>query len=162
MKKIVCIIVILLNVQLGYAQKTDKTTEEIRAVIEELFDGYRAGDSTRVGSVFTKDAVIQTVHINTDGVSQITKPKPASIFTDYIGGGLTEVHDERLWETQIMSDKMLATVWTRYAFFLGEKFTHCGTETTAVNLRRSSHSRNRLARKASPRWAWLKSGGPAL
>ena len=50
-------------------------------------------------------------------------------FIKYIGGGLAEVHDERLWETQIFTDSQLATVWTRYAFFLDKKFIHCGTET---------------------------------
>jgi hypothetical protein len=50
-------------------------------------------------------------------------------FIDYIGGGLAEVHDEKIWDIKIHSDEHLATVWTKYAFFLGENFIHCGTET---------------------------------
>jgi hypothetical protein len=59
---------------------------------------------------------------------------PASKLTNYIGGGLSEVHDERLWETEIFHDDYMATVWTKYAFYLGKKFMHCGTE--VFNLRK--------------------------
>jgi len=106
-----------------------KKTEKINNVIQELFDGYRAGDSTRVRAVFTAGAQAQTILTTTDGVDKLSELKSVDNFINYIGGGLEEVHDEKLWDIKIHADNQLATVWCNYAFFLGDKFIHCGTET---------------------------------
>jgi hypothetical protein len=116
------------------AQQTGKEKEKINFTILELFDAYRHGDSARVAAVFTKEAVIQTVHKDKEGKVVLSTPIPASKLINYIGSGLSEVHDERLWDTQIFYDEFMATVWTRYAFYLGKKFMHCGTE--VFNLRK--------------------------
>ena len=116
------------------AQNLETEKAKINYVILELFDGYRQGDSSRVAATFTKKAVIQTIHKDKAGKVIISEPMPAQRFIDYIGGGFTEVHDERLWDTQIFHDEFMATVWTKYALFLGKKFTHCGTE--VFNLRK--------------------------
>ena len=115
---------------LGFSQNaSSKQTEKINLVIKELFDGYRAGDSTRVRAVFTAGAHAQTVLTTTNGVDKLSELKSIDNFVNYIGGGLAEIHDERLWDMKIHADDQLATVWCNYAFFLGDKFIHCGTET---------------------------------
>lgn len=130
MKKIfITLVVLFLSLGHTLAQSDNKKKDEIHAVISELFDAYRAGDSARVANVFTKDAIVQSIYLNGDGAPVASEATTVNSFLDYIGNGLTELHDEKLWDTQIHADKMMATVWTRYAFFLGEKFTHCGTET---------------------------------
>jgi Putative lumazine-binding len=113
----------------GQSGNSVEPTDKIMGVIDELFDGYRAGDSSRVKAVFTNDAKIQSVYTTNEGKESLTELKPISEFINYIGGGLAEVHDERLWEVQIHADNKLATVWARYVFFLGNNFSHCGTET---------------------------------
>lgn len=114
----------------SYGQSKDsKREEKITIVIQELFDGYRAGDSTRVRAVFTVDAHAQTILTSAKGEDKLSDIVSVDNFIKYIGGGLEEVHDEKLWDMQIHSDPQLATVWTKYAFFLGEKFTRCGSET---------------------------------
>jgi hypothetical protein len=118
--------------------QSDGEKNEIKAVVNELFDAYRAGDSARVANVFTKDAIVQSIYLNGDGTPVASEASSINTFIDYIGKGLTELHDEKLWDTKIHSDKMMATVWTRYAFFLGEKFTHCGTETFLLRKVNSS------------------------
>ena len=128
------IILLLASSPIILAQNVDKEKSKINYVILELFDGYRQGDSARVSATFTKKAVIQTIHKDKEGKVIISEPMSAQRFIDYIGGGFTEVHDERLWDTQIFYDDFMATVWTKYALFLGEKFTHCGTE--VFNLRK--------------------------
>lgn len=109
--------------------KDSKRAEKISSVIQELFDGYRVGDSTRVRAVFTGDARAQSIMTTTEGVDKLSDFTSIDNFIKYIGGGFEEVHDEKLWDMQIHADSKLATVWTKYAFFLGEKFIHCGTET---------------------------------
>ena len=118
------------------AQQTE--TEKINFTILELFEAYRQGDSARVAAVFTDKAILQTVHKNKEGDVVLSEPVPISRLLNYIGSGLSEVHDERIWETKIFHDEFMATVWTKYAFFLGKKFIHCGTE--VFNLRKVNGS----------------------
>jgi hypothetical protein len=116
--------------QLSFGQSTEsKHNEKVASVIQELFDGYRAGDSTRVRAVFTADAYAQTILSTTEGETKLSTLASIDNFIKYIGGGFEEVHDEKLWDMQIHTDERLATVWTKYAFFLDENFIHCGTET---------------------------------
>ena len=124
------LIILSYSAQISVGQGTEaKRTEKVNLVIQELFDGYRAGDSTRVRAVFTANAHAQTILTSTDGEDKLSDVTSIDKFIDYIGGGLEEVHDEKIWDIKIHSDEQLATVWTKYAFFLGENFIHCGTET---------------------------------
>jgi len=126
----ILLILAISTTQLSFGQGTDsKRNKKVATVIEELFDGYRAGDSTRVRAVFTTDAFAQTILTTTEGVDKLSDLASIDNFIKYIGGGFEEVHDEKLWDMQVHTDQRLATVWTKYAFFLGEKFIHCGTET---------------------------------
>ena len=119
-----------LTSHVSFGQNSDsKATDKITKVIQELFDGYRDGDSTRVRAVFTADAHAQTILSTTDGDDKLSDLMSIDNFIKYIGGGLDEVHDEKFWDMQVHTDGQLATVWTKYAFFLGKKFIHCGTET---------------------------------
>lgn len=103
-------------------------TELVKKVIIELFDGYRAGDSLRVKNTFTQSATFQTAYYDKSGKSQLSQSSPVAKFTSYIGGGLTKEHDERLWDIEVKIDNNLATVWTKYAFYLDGEFSHCGAE----------------------------------
>jgi len=130
LKTIFILLLILAMANPGFSQNSEsKRLAEVKLVIQELFDGYRAGDSTRVRSVFTAKAQMQSIYTSTEGEQIINEPKSINAFVDYIGNGFDQVHDERLWDTQIHADHQFATVWTRYAFYLGENFSHCGTET---------------------------------
>ena len=101
---------------------------EVKNLIIELFDGYRAGDSLRVKNTFTTNAMLQTAYYNKSGESQLSKPSPVSKFTAYIGGGFEKEHDEQLWDIEVKIDNNLASVWTKYAFYLDGQFSHCGAE----------------------------------
>jgi len=119
----------ILDCYICYGQGSEYTNAEINNIIRELFDGYRAGASARENEVFSPDAQVQTIISSKEKGDGISALKPISEFVSYIGGGLSTVHDERLWDTQIHVDDYLATVWTQNAFFLGDSFSHCGTET---------------------------------
>ena len=127
-RKLILAIVLLGLSLTGYAQSS-KERNKVSKVIKELFDGYRAGDSSRVAAVFSKDAMMQSIFVDAEGQHEITDVESLKSFTDYIGGGLKVTHDERLWNTQIYADELFATVYTNYAFYLGDNFNHCGTET---------------------------------
>lgn len=133
---IICYIILILASPI-YAQDSavGQEVKAVQAIIIELFDGYRAGDSARVANVFDKKAYIQGIQLDSSGNSVLSELKPAKSFVNYIGGGLSNFHDERLWDTHINIDELMATVWTRYAFFLGGNFSHCGTETILLRKR---------------------------
>jgi len=101
--------------------------KEVLDVVLELFNGYRNGDSERVSATLSKDGTMQRVTMK-EGQSIVTTSSPLDDFVQYVASGLKEKHDEPLWDTVVHVDGDLASVWTRYAFYLEGKFHHCGVE----------------------------------
>lgn len=131
MLKLTLSLLILLVPQINFAQGSlmpDSEEKAVLAVVEELFNAYREGDSTRVRAVFTNEAVMQRAFVNRAGEKVVTEPTSIDRFVSYVGGGLDKLHDERLWNTSVHIDQHLASVWTDFAFFLEKEFSHCGAE----------------------------------
>ncbi len=98
---------------------------EVQKVIETMFDGMRAGDSSMVASAFSRDAIMQTVSKNQQG--QVIKSEGSlERFLNAVGTPHDEVWDEKILDYQIKIDADLATAWTPYQFYLGDNFSHCG------------------------------------
>lgn len=104
--------------------------QEVRATIDALFDGMRAGDSTAVRSVFAEAARLQTAL----GPADTTSVQTTSIdrFVDAVGQPREEVWDERIWDVEVRVEGPLASAWVPYAFYLGDELSHCGVN--AVQL----------------------------
>ena len=94
--------------------------DEVRAVIDKLFDGMRAGDSTMVSSTFYKGALMGRAMDEGYGA------RPVTGFINMVGTPHDEVWDERIWDVKIMVDQRLASAWMEYAFYLGKNLHHCG------------------------------------
>ena len=90
--------------------------KEVLATIIELFDGYRAADSSRVRAVFTENASLLRVG-EKEGEPHLGSGSIDS-FVNYVGSGLDKLHDEPLWDYEVRIDENLASVWTKYAFYL--------------------------------------------
>jgi len=103
------------------AQSTD---EEVRAVIERLFDGMRAGDSTAVRSVFHRNAHMYSVGVR-DGQPVLLQGS-VDKFVRAVGTPHEEIWDERVWNIEVRVDGDLAAAWMDYAFYLGSNLSHCG------------------------------------
>ena len=98
---------------------------DVKEVITKLFDGMRSSDAEKLKSAFAPGATLQTISKDKEGqvmvrweqvdsfIVQVTKPHD-------------QVYDERITFDIIKIDDNLATVWTPYRFFVGEKFSHCG------------------------------------
>jgi len=99
---------------------------DVMAVITGLFDGMRAGDSAAVRAAFAPDARLMTA-FERDGVPTL-RAGSLEQFIALVGGPHDDVWDERIWGTEIRIDGLLATVWTNYAFHLGERLSHCGVD----------------------------------
>ncbi|MEQ9308651.1 MAG: nuclear transport factor 2 family protein [Balneolaceae bacterium] len=99
--------------------------QEVQSVIETLFDGMRAGDSSMVASAFSKDAVMQTIAMNQAG-DVIKRDGDLSQFLTAVGTPHEQVWDERIGGYDIKIDGDLASAWTPYQFYIGDNFSHCG------------------------------------
>lgn len=97
---------------------------EVTAVVTRLFDGMREGDSTKVRSVFHADARLGSALVRDGAVTY--RPDGVDGFVRAVGAPKQAVWDERIANLRIEVDGPLATAWMDYAFYAGERFSHCG------------------------------------
>lgn len=104
------------------AIQPDPEEEAVVAAVHQLFDAMRAGDSEMARAVFHPDARLGRAGDN--GISF----SPADGFINMIGQPREVVYDEPIWDWEVQIDGRLAHMWTKYAFYLGDTFSHCGEE----------------------------------
>ena len=100
---------------------------EVLGVVKKLFDAMRAGDSSAARTVFHPQAQLSSALIGRDGTPQV-RIDSLSSFLKSLGTPHAEVWDERTSGEIVHVDGPLAVVWTRYAFYAGSKFSHCGVD----------------------------------
>lgn len=98
---------------------------EVMAVVNRLFDGMRAGDSTMVRSTFHPTMTTASILVNRQGDPVIRTGMPDE-FVKAVGTPHDKEWDERIWEPVVHIDGRMATAWTPYAFYLGGDLSHCG------------------------------------
>ena len=109
----------------AYSQTKEETA--VIQVIKDLFEGMRRGDSTMVASLFHPDVRMLTSFRDSSG-EPLVKEGSLQTFLTAIGTPHPEVWNEKIWNIEVRIDDDLAQVWTDYAFFIGEKFSHCGVD----------------------------------
>ena len=100
----------------------------IRHTINQLFKGMRHSDTSLIRSAFSPGAILQTIRKDKAGITSVQSDLLDS-FILLVGRPHKEIFDERIDYDFIKIDGDLASVWTPYKFFLGEKFSHCGVNT---------------------------------
>ncbi|HEY0023089.1 MAG TPA: nuclear transport factor 2 family protein [Longimicrobium sp.] len=98
--------------------------QEVRAVVDRMFDAMRAGDSTALRPLFHPTARLQSVGVR-EGRTML-RGDSIDPFIRAVGTPHDKVWDERISEVEIRVDGPLATAWMNYAFYLGDQFSHCG------------------------------------
>ena len=110
------------------AQAPASETVAQLAVVNELFNAMRAGDSARVRAVFHPQMkALMSSDVGPDGAARV-QATPVDAFVRTIGTPHAEVYDERLYNPRTLIDGTLASVWVDYSFFLGAKLLHCGVD----------------------------------
>lgn len=97
---------------------------EVLAVVQQLFDGMRAGDSTAVRAVFDDGARMQS--IGQEEGEPILRMGSVDRFVEAVGRPHEDVWDERIWDPMVQVDGPMAMAWTPYVFYLGDTLSHCG------------------------------------
>ncbi len=101
--------------------------QAIADVVETLFDGMRAGDSSMVRSVFHPQIRMVSAFRNQQG-PQVNVEANLDGFVQQIGTPHEEVYDERIRNLVIRTDGDFGMAWMEYGFFVGERFSHCGID----------------------------------
>ncbi len=111
--------------QVSHAQENDKE-QAITKAINKLFDGMRDGDSTAVRSVFMPECTMYSAFRTSDFKSMMRAGDIES-FVTAVGTPHEKVWDEKISNLIIHVDDNIATAWMDYHFYVGETFSHCGT-----------------------------------
>jgi len=112
-----------------------ESEKAVRGVIDQLFDGMRLADSSMVSPLFHPNVRMMTSYSNASG-EVVLKEGSLQAFLSAIGTPHPEVWNEKIWNTEVRIDDNLAQVWTDYAFFVDDRFSHCGVD--AFQLTRDS------------------------
>lgn len=98
---------------------------EITTTINNLFNGMKNRDSALVASCFHPDVKMETVFINKEG-NTILHTGKLDEFVKAVGSDHEGEWIEKLTSITLHSDKIMASAWTRYEFYVDENFIHCG------------------------------------
>lgn len=112
----------------SHTEEPSEDEKAVMAVVVKVFDGMRAGDSTMVRSCFHSSVDMFTSYTSRKTGEPVLKKDNVKKFLEAVGTPHDEVWDEKLWDTEIRIDNNLAQVWTKYGFYLDDKFSHCGVD----------------------------------
>jgi Putative lumazine-binding len=99
--------------------------DSVKTTINQFFEGMKKGDTTLIKASLTEGVIFQTITKKKDG-SPMVRTENVNEFLAYIAKPQKDIPDERITFESIKIDGALASVWTPYKFYSGEKFSHCG------------------------------------
>jgi hypothetical protein len=110
---------------LGFLTFTNTAAAQTPAdVLKQMFDALRAQDTVAMKATFHPDMRLILTSSAPDGSPRIQVAALPAWFRGIASApGST---DERLFDTEVRTDAGLAAIWTRYDFYIGERFSHCG------------------------------------
>lgn len=131
MKIILFAIIFSLSVSLASAQNANnadlKTASEIP---DKLFAAMKEKNAEAIRAVFTAEGQLVAVDKPRDGKGlSKTRVFTADAFAKMISEAKGGEFIEKMSNKEVKVSGDLATVWGRYTFFVGDKFSHCGLNT---------------------------------
>lgn len=105
---------------------------EIKAVIDQLFEGMRRGDSSMVRAVFHPQASLRTSFVHYSSGKPMIHAEAIDGFVEAVGTPHKEVWDERTTNYVFHVDDNLAQVWMDYSFYLNDHLEHCGVNSVQL------------------------------
>lgn len=110
----------------AFAQSNQSDSAAIAQIIADVFDGMRQSDSSMIGKHMHQEVRMQTVS-KTENGNTITQLNSADGWLKAVTGNTGAIWDERIDNLRIQVDGTLASAWMDFAFYLGDKFSHCGS-----------------------------------
>jgi len=106
------------------AQAQDQAA--VMAVVHTLFDGMREKDSTKLASVWHREARLQSTGRDEQGNPTVTTLDVAAFSQRIVS--MKPTVDEETFDEQVMVNEDLAMVWAPYNVFVDGEFRHCGVD----------------------------------
>ncbi|GAB4130526.1 MAG: hypothetical protein OHK0045_14460 [Raineya sp.] len=129
-----------------FAQNNEKN--KVMEPIYQLFEGMRKGDSALVRNTFHVSARMQTIAFNSEQKPTVVE-ESLEKFLRAIASPHPEIYDERIRKYEVRIDDNLASVWTEYEFYVGERFSHCGVN--AFQLAKNANNEWKIIQVADTR-----------
>lgn len=105
---------------------TDSTSiKEVEAIVIQLFEAMREGDSTLARDVFHDNARLAST-FRTKAEGEVLHEGDLLEFLTAIGTPHDELWDERISNLHIQVDENLAHAWMDYSFYINDNLSHCG------------------------------------
>jgi ketosteroid isomerase-like protein len=121
-------ILLMISCSLYGATSMAQTSDEaVKKTINRLFDAMRNSDSVEILSIFTPDAIMQSIMNDKEGKTSLRKNQVQQ-FASAIGKMAKGAADEQIEFETIKLDGELAFAWTPYRFILNGKYSHSGVD----------------------------------
>jgi len=95
-------------------------------VVRRLFDAMRSRDTAAMRAALHPEARLVSAGTR-EGVPVVTTVSPDRWISG-VAGAPDGVLDERLRNPVVHIDGGLASVWTEYTFYVGDRLSHCGVD----------------------------------
>ncbi len=96
---------------------------DVLEVVQRLFDGMRAADTTMMRSTFHPEIRLLTTG-SRDGFP-VAGVVPMARWLEAVAGA-DQILDEQIHEPEVRVADNLAAVWTYYTLHVGDELSHCG------------------------------------
>jgi hypothetical protein len=120
-------IIVLISSNLLLAQGVDDK-EAVKGVITSLFTGMQKGDSAMVHAAFAGEVTMATAFRDKTGKPMLHRETSIADFLKAVGTPHKETWYEEIWGLDIRVDGDFAQAWCDYAFYIDNKFSHCGID----------------------------------
>jgi len=99
--------------------------DSVLATVQEFLRTMTAQDSAGAAAILMPEGHFYAVAVQRDSARIRYRPHAGYLATLGRGG---QDFVERIWEPTVMIHGPIAVVWTRYDFYVGGRFSHCGVD----------------------------------
>lgn len=110
----------------SFSQDFQADSAEIARIIQDVFDGMRESDTSKMAPYMHPDIKMQSLDVDSNG-NKVSTLNDASAWLNAVAKNHGDIWDEKTDNLKIHSDGALATAWMDYSFYLGNDLRHCGT-----------------------------------
>ncbi len=108
--------------------KAQTDYDDIKEVINSVFIGMEKGDSAKVHSAFAEQVTMAIIYRDKNNAPGIYNASSIDGLLKSVGSPHSEILYEEIWNLKIQIDGDFAQAWGDYAFYTGNKFSHCGLD----------------------------------
>lgn len=128
MKNQIGLLFLLFGIMYSISSEAQTDQDRIKDVINRLFNGMEKGDSANLHSAFADQVTMATISRDKNNAVVIKRESSIADFLKAVGTPHSEIWYEEIWNLKIQIDGEFAQAWCDYAFYVGNKFSHCGVD----------------------------------